>query len=85
MNEAQIRRIIHVLRQKFATVDLRDIKFLLGIGIERDVHAGTIRRTQASNARTILEICNIVGPTKTYAEVSSILICKEEILTPEVT
>ena len=34
--------IMEQLKERFDTVDLGDAKFLLGLGIQRNVHAGTI-------------------------------------------
>ena len=41
-DEECVLTIIEHLKERFDTVDLGDAKFLLGLGIQRNVHAGTI-------------------------------------------
>ena len=38
----KVLQVVEKLKDRFETVDLGDAKFLLGMGIHRNVHAGTI-------------------------------------------
>ena len=41
-DDKQVLQVIEKPKDRFDTVDLGDAKFLLGMGIHRNVHAGTI-------------------------------------------
>ena len=62
-------------------MDLGDPKFLLGMGIYRNVHAGTIVLSQETYARTILQTYGMddAHPTKTPAEAGPVQIEEEEV------
>ena len=68
-------------------MDLGDAKFLLGMGIHRNVHAGTIILSQETYARTILATYGMADarPTKTPAEAGPVQIEEDEILSTEDT
>ena len=63
-------------------MDLGDAKFHIGMGIHRNVHAGTIILSQEKYARTILETYRMADarPTKTPAEAGPVKIEEDEIL-----
>ena len=69
-NDENILQVIEKLKGRFGTVDLGDAKFLLGMGIHRNVHAGTFILSQETYVRTILETNGMADarPTKTPAE-----------------
>ena len=50
----QVLQAIEKLKDRFEMVDLGDAKILLGMGINRNVHEGTIILSQETYARTIL-------------------------------
>ena len=52
-SKRDVEGVIGLLKDKFDTVDLGDAKFLLGIGIKRDMNAGTIKLSQEAFANTI--------------------------------
>lgn len=68
-------------------MDLGDAKVLLGMGIHRNVHAGTIILPQDTYARTILQTYGMaeVHPTKTPAEAGPVHNQEEEALLTEDT
>ena len=53
--------IMEQLKERFDTVDLGDAKFLLGLGIQRNVNAGTILRAQDAYA---VSYTHLTLPTK---------------------
>ena len=67
-------------------MDLGDAKLLLGLGIQRNVNAGTILLTQDAYVKAVLDKFGMVDPrpAKTPAEEGPICI-EEEILSPEDT
>lgn len=70
--------MFNLLTQRLEALDLGNAKFLLDIGIGRGVSEGTIRLTQASYARSILETLNMNdSATKTPAKVSPIVMNDE--------
>ena len=68
-------------------MDLGDAKFLLGMGIHRNVNAGTIILSQETYARTRLETYGMANAhsTKTPAEQGPVQIKEEEVLSTEDT
>ena len=66
----QVSGVIEKPKDRFETVDLGNAKFLLDIGIHRNVNAGTIIFSQETYARTTLETYGMANahPTKTPAE-----------------
>ena len=45
-DDEKVLQVIEKLKDRFETVDLGDAKFLLGMGIHRNVHASTIILSQ---------------------------------------
>ena len=66
-------------------MDLGDAKLLLGLGIQRNVNAGTILLTQDAYVKAVLDKFGMADahPAKTPAEAGPISIEEEEILSPE--
>ena len=77
--------IIEQLKERFDTMDLGDAKLLLGLGIQRNVNAGTILLTQDAYVKAVLDKFGMADahPAKTPAEAGPISIEEEEILSPE--
>ena len=77
--------IMEQLKERFDTVDLGDAKFLLGLGIQRNVNAGTILRAQDAYAKAVLDKFRMADarPAKSPAEAGPICVEQEEILSPE--
>ena len=69
-DDEKVLQLIEKLKDRFETVDLGDATFLLGMGIHRNVHAGTFILSQETYVRTILETNGMADarPTKTPAE-----------------
>ena len=86
-DDEQVLTVIKKLKDGFETVDLGDARFLLGMGIERNVNAGTIILTQETYAKTVVETFGMADarPAKTPAEAGPILIEEEELLSAEDT
>ena len=49
-DDEQVIQVVEKLKDRFETVDLEDAKFLLGMGIPRNGHAGTIILSQETYA-----------------------------------
>ena len=81
-DDEKVLQVVEKLKDRFETVDLGDAKFVLGMGIHRNVHAGTIILSQEKYARTILETYRMADarPTKTPAEAGPVKIEEDEIL-----
>ena len=79
--------VIEKLRDRFEAVDLGDAKFLLGVGIHQNVHAGTIIISQETYTRTILQTYRMADahPTKTPAGAGPVQIEEEVVLSTEDT
>ena len=79
--------IIEQLKERSGTLDLGDTKFLIGLGSQRNVNAGTIVLTQNAYAKAVLDKFGMADarPAKTPAEAGPIRIEEEEILSPEDT
>ena len=86
-DEEQVLTIIEQLKARFETVYLRDARFFLGMGIQRNVDAGSILLTQEAYARAVLDKSGMADarPAKTPAEAGPICIEEEEVLSPEET
>ena len=86
-DDEKVLQLIEKLKDRFETVDLGDATFLLGMGIHRNVHAGTIILSQETYSRTILETYGMADarPTKTPAEAGPVQIEEDEILSTEDT
>ena len=86
-SKRDVEGVIGLLKDKFDTVDLGDAKFLLGIGIERDLNAGIIKLSQEAFANTILDSYGMADArsAKTPAEVEPVSIVEEQTLSPEDT
>ena len=84
-NEEYVLTIIEQPKDRFDTADLGDAKFLLGLGIQRNVNAGTILLTQDSYAKAVPDKFGMADahPAKTPAEEGPIYVEEEEILSPE--
>ena len=83
-DEEYVLTIIKQFRERFDTVDLGDAKFLLGLGIQRNVNAGTIL-LQDAYAKAVLDKFGMADkhPAKTPAKAGPIFIEEEEILSPD--
>ena len=86
-DDEQVSQVIEKLKDRFETVDLGDTKFLLGMGIHRNVQAGTFILSQETYARTILQTYGMADahPTKTPAEAGAVQIEEEEVFSTEDT
>lgn len=69
-DEEYVLTIIELFKERFDMVDLRDVKFLLGLGIRRNVNAETTRPGQDAYAQAVLDKVGManVHPAKTPAE-----------------
>ena len=69
-DDEQVLQVIEKLKDRVGTVHLEDAKVLLGMGIHRNVHAGTNILSQETYSRTILRTYGMADshPTKTPAE-----------------
>ena len=81
-DDENILQVIEKLKDRFETVDLGNAKFLLGMGIHRNAHAGTIILSQETYAKTLLETYGMADArsTKTPAEAGPVQIKEDEIL-----
>lgn len=81
-DENQASTTIEQLMERFDTVDLGDARFLLGMGIQRNIDAGTIVLTQETFAKAVLEKFGMTEArsAKTPVEVGPISIMEEETL-----
>ena len=86
-DDEKVFQVIEKLKDRFETVDHGNAKFLPGMGIHRNVHAGTIILSQETYARTIVETYGMADarPTKTPAEAGPMHIEEDEILSTENT
>ena len=86
-DDENVLQAVEKLKDRLETVDLGDAKFLLGMGIHRNVHAGTIILPQETYDRTIQETYGMADarPTKTPAEAGPMHVEEDEILSTENT
>ena len=54
-DEKKVTTIIEQLKEWFDTVDLGDVRFLLGMAIQRNIDAGTISLSQTTYAKAVLD------------------------------
>ena len=86
-DDENVLKVIEKMKDRFETVDLADPKFLHGMEIHRNVHAGTIILSQETYARTIPETYGMADelPTKTPAEVGPVHIEEDDFVSTEDT
>ena len=78
-DDDHVMQAVETLKDMFETMHLGDADFLQGMGIHRNLHAGTISLSQETYVRTILKTYGMADahPTKPPAEAGPVLIQEE--------